>query len=132
MTLQIVVTSVLVDDQEKARRFYTEVLGFQLKHDVDMGGPRWLTVVSPDAPDGAEALPEPMVPEFARTFQRELYAAGIPLTMFGVEDVEAEYARLKALGVVFRGEPKQMGPVKAATFEDTCGNLIMMAERTGE
>ena len=132
MSLKIVVTSVMVDDQEKALRFYTEVLGFQTKHDIDMGGPRWLTVVAPDALDGVEVLLEPMGMEFAKAFQRQLYEAGVPLTMFGVDDVDAEYDRLKALGVGFRGEPKEMGTVKAAIFDDTCGNLIMIAEQIVE
>jgi catechol 2,3-dioxygenase-like lactoylglutathione lyase family enzyme len=127
--MKIVVTSVMVDDQRKALKFYTEKLGFVLKHDVPVGEYSWLTVVSPEDPKGTELLLEPMGFEPAKGYQKQLFDAGIPATSFGVDDIEAEYKRLKDLGVVFRGEPKAMGPVKVATFEDTCGNLIQIAER---
>ena len=128
MTLKIAVTSVLVDDQEKAKRFYTDILGFQLKHDIPMGGPRWLTVVSPDAPDGVEVLLEPMGMDFAVTFQKKLFDAGVPLTSFGADDIQAEYERLKSLGVEFRSPPTDAGTATVATFDDTCGNLIMIVQ----
>jgi predicted enzyme related to lactoylglutathione lyase len=127
--LKIVVTSVMVGDQEKALRFYTDVLGFIKKTDVPAGGARWLTVVSPDQPDGPELLLEPMGFEPAKVYQQALFDAGIPLTMFGVADVEATYQRLKGRGVVFKMPPTKMGPVTIAMFEDTCGNLIQVVQR---
>lgn len=127
--MRINITSVMVDDQSKALKFYTEVLGFVTKVDVPMGGEyRWLTVVSPQEPKGTELLLEPMAFEPARVFQKALFDAGIPLTSFAVEDCQAEYERMSKLGVAFRGQPARMGPVLAVTFEDTCGNLIMMAQ----
>ncbi|RPD42892.1 VOC family protein [Chitinophaga barathri] len=126
--MKIVVTSVLVPDQEKALQFYTNILGFVKKTDFPAGGARWLTVVSPDATEGVELLLEPLGFDFAVTWQKELYSRGIPLTVFGVDDVDVEYKRLKDLGVVFRGEPKQDTLSRHAIFEDTCGNLIMIAK----
>ena len=127
--MRITVTSVLVDDQDKALRFYTDILGFRKKVDVDMGGPRWLTVVSPQDPDGTELLLEPDGHPAARPFKDALVADGIPYTSFGVEDVAAETSRLQALGVRFTQEPTQMGPVTTAVFDDTCGNLIQIAQQ---
>lgn len=124
--MKIVVTSVLVDDQDKALKFYTETLGFLPKHDIPMGGPRWLTVVSPEAPEGTELLLEPDSHPAAGPWKRGLVADGIPLTTFGVSDVRAEYLRLRALGVRFTQEPAEMGPVTTAVFDDTCGNLIQI------
>lgn len=129
--MKIVVTSVLVPDQEKALQFYTNVLGFIKKIDFPAGGARWITVVGPDEPDGVELALEPLGFDFAVTWQKELYSRGIPLTAFGVDDVDAEYKRLKDLGVVFRGEPKQEGPFRYAVFEDTCGNLIQIQKIDG-
>ncbi|NNB87922.1 VOC family protein [Corallococcus exiguus] len=127
--MRISVTSVMVDDQSRALKFYTEVLGFVLKVDVPMGPKdRWLTVVAPDAPEGTQVLLEPMGFAPARVFQKALFDAGIPLTSFGVDDCEAEYERMVKLGVVFRGKPTVMGPVTVAVFEDTCGNLIQIAQ----
>ncbi|MBZ4376233.1 VOC family protein [Corallococcus sp. AS-1-6] len=127
--MRISVTSVMVDDQSKALKFYTEVLGFVLKVDVPLGPKdRWLTVVAPDAPEGTQLLLEPMGFAPARVFQKALFDAGIPLTSFGVDNCEAEYERMVKLGVVFRSKPTVMGPVTAAVFEDTCGNLIQMAQ----
>ncbi|MBZ4332525.1 VOC family protein [Corallococcus sp. AS-1-12] len=127
--MRISVTSVMVDDQSKALKFYTEVLGFVLKVDIPLGGEhRWLTVVAPDALEGTQLLLEPMGFAPARVFQKALFDAGIPLTSFGVDNCEAEYERMVKLGVVFRGKPTAMGPVTAAVFEDTCGNLIQMAQ----
>jgi catechol 2,3-dioxygenase-like lactoylglutathione lyase family enzyme len=127
--MKIIVTSVLVDDQSKALKFYTDVLGFQVKHDIPMGEARWLTVVSPENTDGVELLLEPMGFGPARTYQKALFDAGIPLTMFGVSDINQEHERLKNAGVVFKSAPKQMGPVTIAAFEDTCGNLIQMVQQ---
>lgn len=130
--MMIVVTSVLVDDQQKAHRFYTDILGFQTKQDMDLGGgARWLTVVSPDAPDGVELLLEPDGHPAARPFKEALVEDGIPYTSFGIADCQAEYERLLALGVVFTQPPTQMGPVITAVFDDTCGNLIQMAQMVG-
>jgi catechol 2,3-dioxygenase-like lactoylglutathione lyase family enzyme len=125
--MRITLTSVLVDDQEKALRFYTEVLGFVKKNDVAAGDYRWLTVVSPQDPDGTELLLEPGVHPAAKPFTEALFADGIPFTSFAVDDVEAEYERLRDLGVRFTQEPTPMGPVTTAVFDDTCGNLIQIA-----
>jgi catechol 2,3-dioxygenase-like lactoylglutathione lyase family enzyme len=124
--VKIAMTSVLVDDQEKALRFYTDVLGFLPKHDIPMGEHRWITVVSPQAPDGVELVLEPDGHPAARPFKAALVADGIPFTAFAVDDVPAEAARLKAAGVTFTQEPLQMGPVTTAVLDDTCGNLIQL------
>ena len=126
--MRIVVTSVLVDDQEKALRFYTDVLGFVKKHDIPMGEARWLTVVSPQDPDGTELLLEPDSHPAAGPFKDALVADGLPATSFGVDDVNAEFHRLQALGVRFTQEPLEMGPVTTAVLDDTCGNLIQIAQ----
>ena len=126
--MKIILTSVMVDDQEKALKFYTEVLGFVKKNDIPVGEARWLTVVSPEGPDDVELLLEPMGFPPARTYQKALFEAGIPLTSFAVDDIQKEYERMKKLGVVFKTAPTQMGPVTIAVFEDTCGNLIQMAQ----
>ena len=125
--LRIVVTSVLVDDQAKAHRFYTDVLGFVTKNDIDLGEARWLTVVAPNDPDGTELLLEPDGHPAAKPFKAALVADGIPYTSFAVDDVHAEFDRLTGLGVTFTQEPAQMGPVTTAVFDDTCGNLIQIA-----
>ena len=125
--MKINVTSVLVDDQEKALRFYTDVLGFVKKTDVPAGGARWLTVVSPDQPDGVELLLEPDAHPAARPFKEALVADGMPYTSFAVDDVRAEHKRLSDLGVTFVQPPTEMGPVTTAVFDDTCGNLIQIA-----
>ncbi|HKQ91746.1 MAG TPA: VOC family protein [Blastocatellia bacterium] len=126
--MKIILTSVMVDDQEKALKFYTEVLGFVKKNDIPLGEDRWLTVVSPEGPDDVELLLEPMGFPPARTYQKALFEAGIPLTSFAVDDIHKEYERMTKLGVVFKTAPTQMGPVTIAVFEDTCGNLIQMAQ----
>ena len=126
--MKIIIMSVPVDDQAKALAFYTEVLGFVVKHDVPLGDHRWLTVVSPEGAVGMELLLEPMGFAPARVYQRQLFDAGVPWTMFGVDDIHAEYDRMVKLGVVFRSKPTPMGPVVVATFEDTCGNLIQMVQ----
>ena len=125
--MKIALTSVLVDDQERALRFYTDVLGFVPKTDIPMGEHRWLTVVSPDDPDGVELLLEPDAHPAARPFKQALVADGIPYTSFAVRDVHAETERLKAAGVVFTQDPLAMGPVTTAVLDDTCGNLIQIA-----
>jgi len=126
--MKIILTSVIVDDQDKALKFYTEVLGFVKKNDIPVGEARWLTVVSPEGPDDVELLLEPMGFPPARTYQKALFEAGIPLTSFAIDDVQKEYERMKKLGVVFKTAPTKMGPVTIAVFEDTCGNLIQMAQ----
>ena len=126
--MRIYVTSVLVDDQEKALRFYTDVLGFVKKNDIPAGGARWLTVVSPDSPEGPELLLEPDGHPAAGPFKAALAADGIPVTSFAVDDVHAEFERLRGLGVRFTQEPVEMGPVTTAVFDDTCGNLIQIAK----
>lgn len=127
--MRIVLTSVYVDDQDKALAFYTDVLGFVKKMDIPFGESRWLTVVSPDDPDGTELLLEPDGHPAARPFKDALVGDGIPFTSFGVDDVEAEHERLEDLGVRFTQPPVAMGPVTTAVFDDTCGNLIQIAER---
>ncbi len=127
--MKIVVTSVMVDDQAKALKFYTEVLGFVKKADVTAGDYRWLTIVSPDQPNGVELLLEPMGFPPAKVYQKALFDAGIPLTMFDVDDIAAIYEKLKKFGVVFKTAPTQAGPVTIAVFEDTCGNLIQIVQR---
>jgi catechol 2,3-dioxygenase-like lactoylglutathione lyase family enzyme len=127
--MKIVVTSVLVDDQEKALHFYTDILGFVKKTDVPMGQFRWLTVVSPDDASGVELLLEPDQHPAARPFKRALVEDGIPFTSFGVEDVQAEYDRLQKAGVHFTQPPVAMGPVTTAVLDDTCGNLIQIAQK---
>jgi catechol 2,3-dioxygenase-like lactoylglutathione lyase family enzyme len=126
--MRIVVTSVFVDDQSKALAFYTDVLGFTKKQDVPMGEHRWLTVVSPDDPEGTELLLEPAAHPAVGPFREALVGDGIPFTSFGVTDVHVEYERLKGLGVRFVQEPVRMGPVTTAVLDDTCGNLIQIAQ----
>ncbi len=127
--MKIVVTSIFVDDQDKALKFYTEVMGFVKKEDVPIGEFKWLTVVSPDAPDGVELLLEPNNNPAARTFQQAIFEQGIPLTSFGVDDVQKEYERMMSLGVEFHQPPTAMGPVTIAVLNDTCGNWIQIAQR---
>jgi catechol 2,3-dioxygenase-like lactoylglutathione lyase family enzyme len=129
--MRINLASVLVDDQDKALRFYTEVLGFKQKADVPVGEHRWITVVSPEDPDGTELLLEPDAHPAAKPFKEALVADGIPFTAFAVDEVRAEFERLRGLGVRFTQEPTEMGPVTTAVFDDTCGNLIQIAHQTG-
>jgi len=125
--MRINMTSVLVDDQVKALRFYTDVLGFVKKNDVPVGEARWLTVVSRAEPDGVELLLEPDEHPAAGQFKRALLSDGIPFTSFAVDDVKTEFDRLQGLGVRFTQEPTEMGTVTTAVFDDTCGNLIQIA-----
>jgi catechol 2,3-dioxygenase-like lactoylglutathione lyase family enzyme len=129
--MRIHLTSVLVDDQAKALAFYTDMLGFLPKEDVSIGEFRWLTVVSPDDPDGTELLLEPDAHPAARPFKAALVSDGMPYTSFAVDDVIAEHARLSGLGVRFTQEPVEMGPVTIAVLDDTCGNLIQLMQRSG-
>jgi catechol 2,3-dioxygenase-like lactoylglutathione lyase family enzyme len=124
--MRIVVTSILVDDQDKALAFYTDVLGFVKKRDIPMGESRWLTVVSPDDPDGVELVLEPGHHPAVPPFKDALAEDGIPFTTFAVDDVHAEFQRLKGAGVRFTQEPTTMGPMTAAVLDDTCGNLIQI------
>jgi len=118
----------MVKDQEKALKFYTEVLGFIKKIEIPMGEHKWLTVVSGEEPDGVELLLEPMGFEPAKTFQKALFEAGIPLTAFNVDDIQKEYERLLKSGVVFSMKPTKMGPATLAVFDDTCGNNIQIVQ----
>lgn len=127
--MKIVITSVYVDDQAKALAFYTDVLGFVKKAEIPMGHPRWLTVVSPESPEGPDLLLEPDGHPAARPFKQALVGDGIPFTSFGVADAQREFERLSALGVRFTQKPSKMGPVTTAVFDDTCGNLIQIASR---
>ncbi|WP_374949297.1 VOC family protein [Mucilaginibacter sp.] len=124
--MKITVTSVLVDDQDKALQFYTDVLGFVKKHDIPMGKFRWLTVTSPDSPDGVELILEPDENPASKAFKQSLFEQGIPLTMFYVDDIDTEHARLAALGVDFKMAPTATGNVKLAILNDTCGNWIQI------
>ena len=130
--MKIKLTSVSIDDYDKALHFYTEVLGFVKKHDIPLGeGARWITVVSPEEPDGTELLLEPNADYPAmKALKEALVQDGIPFTAFQVDDIQSEYARLKELGVDFTMEPTNMGAVTAAVFDDTCGNLIQIYQVT--
>ncbi|WP_210584258.1 VOC family protein [Streptomyces sp. GESEQ-35] len=124
--MRIHLTSAFVDDQEKALLFYTDVLGFRKKHDVPLGDDRWLTVVSPEEPDGTELLLEPSRHPVVKAYKDGLAADGIPAVSFAVDDVQAEFERLRGLGVRFTQEPLEMGTVTTAVLDDTCGNLIQI------
>ena len=124
--MKIKLSSVMVDDQEKALKFYTEVLGFIKKTEIPLGEFKWLTVVSPEETDGTELLLEPNKNPAAQTFQEALFKQGIPLTAFAVDDTQQEYERLKKLGVAFTMAPTKTGPVTIAILNDTCGNLIQI------
>lgn len=124
--MKIKLSSVFVDDQDKALKFYTEVLGFVKKTDIPVGGARWLTVVSPEGPDDIELLLEPNGNPAAETFQKAIFEQGIPLTAFAVEDIQKEHERMEKLGVVFSMKPTKTGEVTVAVFDDTCGNLIQL------
>jgi catechol 2,3-dioxygenase-like lactoylglutathione lyase family enzyme len=127
--MKIVVTSVFVDDQDKALRFYTDVLGFVKKTEIPLGEFRWLTVVAPGDDNGVELLLEPDGHPAVGPFKKALVHDGIPFTSFGVEDVHAEFERLRSAGVRFTQPPVEMGPVTTAVLDDTCGNLIQIAQK---
>jgi catechol 2,3-dioxygenase-like lactoylglutathione lyase family enzyme len=126
--MRIKLTSVFVDDQDKALKFYTEILGFVKKTDIPVGEFKFLTVVSPDEPNGTELLLEPSDNPAAKVFKKSIFEQGIPATSLFVDDIQAEYERMKRLGVRFTMEPTAMGPVTIATFDDTCGNLIQITQ----
>ncbi|GAB3547350.1 catechol 2,3-dioxygenase-like lactoylglutathione lyase family enzyme [Actinopolyspora lacussalsi] len=126
--MKIHLASVFVDDQEKALRFYTDVLGFVKKTEVPLGEHRWLTVVSPEEPEGTELVLEPDAHPAVKPYKAALLDDGIPATSFAVDDVRAEFDRLSRLGVHFTQEPVDMGPVTTAVLDDTCGNLIQIAQ----
>jgi catechol 2,3-dioxygenase-like lactoylglutathione lyase family enzyme len=126
--MRIHISSVFVDDQDKALAFYTDVLGFVKKADVPVGGAKWLTVVSPEDPDGTELLLEPDGHPAVKPYKTALVSDGIPATAFAVDDVEAEFERLSDLGVTFTQKPLAMGPVTTAVLDDTCGNLIQIVK----
>jgi glyoxylase I family protein len=124
--MRIKLTSLMVDDQDKALRFYTEVLGFQKKHDIPVGEYKWLTVISPEGRDDLELSLEPNANPAAKTFQKAMFEQGIPLAAFEVSDIQSEFKRLKERGVAFTSEPQSAGPVIIAVLSDTCGNLIQL------
>jgi predicted enzyme related to lactoylglutathione lyase len=126
--VKIIVTSIFVDDQDKALKFYSETLGFVKKHDVPTGEYRWITLVSPEDQTGTELLLEPNQHPAAKEYQEKLFADGIPVTMFGVSDIHAEHKRLTEIGVKFFMEPTKMGDLTIAVFDDTCGNLIQLMQ----
>ena len=124
--MKIKLTSIFVDDQDKALKFYVDVLGFIKKEDMPVGEFKWLTVVSPEAPDDIELLLEPNDNTAASTYQQAIFDQGIPATAFAVDDIHKEYERLKEQGVEFSMEPTESGPAILAIFNDTCGNLIQL------
>jgi predicted enzyme related to lactoylglutathione lyase len=126
--IRVKLMSIMVNDQNKARTFYTEKLGFTIKHDISMGEAAWLTLVAPDDPGGVELLLEPAGMPAALAFQKALYQEGIPLAQLYTSDIKAEYARLKERGVALKSEPKSMGPTWFADFDDTCGNFIRLVQ----
>ena len=126
--MRIALTSVFVSVQDEALRFYTQTLGFVKKHDLPVGEFKWLTVVSPDDPDGTELLLEPNDNPVAQEFQKGIFDQGIPAASFGVNDIRAEFEKLKSLGVAFTMEPTELANVTIAVFDDTCGNLIQVMQ----
>ncbi len=127
--MRIFVTSIFVEDQAEALTFYTDVLGFVKKEDISLGEYRWLTVVSPEDKEGTELLLEPNANAASQEFQKSIFKQGIPATMFAVDDLQGEYERLQGLGVAFTVEPTDYGAYSIAVFEDTCGNLIQIAQQ---
>ncbi|WP_339265176.1 VOC family protein [Paenibacillus sp. FSL K6-1330] len=127
--MKIIVTSIFVQDQDKALEFYTEKLGFLKKEDVPVGEFRWITLVSTDEQGGTELLLEPNDHPAAKDYQKKIFADGIPATMFGVADIQQEYKRLVEKGVKFTMEPTRMGELAIAVFDDTCGNLIQIVQK---
>jgi glyoxylase I family protein len=127
--MRIKLASIMVDDQDKALTFYTEVFGFKKKMDIPAGPYRWLTVVSPEGPDDLELALEPNANPVGKTFQEGIFKQGVPATAFEVDDIHAEFKRLKGLGVAFTQEPMNAGPVVIAICADTCGNLIQLYQK---
>jgi catechol 2,3-dioxygenase-like lactoylglutathione lyase family enzyme len=128
--MRLRLTSIMVNDQDKALKFYTEVLGFHKKHEIPLGEFKWLTVISPEGPDELELSLEPNANPAGKAFQDAMFAQKIPVTALESSDIEADYQRLTAAGVVFQSKPQQMGPVKIAAFADTCGNWIQVYQPT--
>lgn len=124
--IRVRLTSIMVNDQNRARKFYTETLGFLIKRDIPMGLANWLTIVSPAEPEGTEIVLEPTLHSASRLYQEALYSEGTPLTALAVDNIDEEYSRLTKLGVIFQGAPKQMGPTTVAIFDDTCGNYVQL------
>jgi len=124
--MKIKLTSIMVDDQNKALQFYTDVLGFRKKHELPVGEYKWITVVSPEGPDDVELSLEPNANPAAKAFQKAMFDQGIPLAAFEVSDIRSEFSRLTSRRVAFTREPTPAGPVILAIFSDTCGNLIQM------
>jgi catechol 2,3-dioxygenase-like lactoylglutathione lyase family enzyme len=124
--MRIKLTSIMVDDQDKALGFYTEVLGFKKRHDIPVGEYRWITVISQEGPDDLELALEPNANPAGKTFQEAMFSQGIPVAAFEVTDIASEFARLSAKGVAFTQQPTDAGPIKLAVFADTCGNLIQL------
>jgi catechol 2,3-dioxygenase-like lactoylglutathione lyase family enzyme len=124
--MRIKLTSIMVDDQNKALTFYTDVLGFEKKHDIPVGEYRWITVTSPEGPDDLELALEPNANPAGKTFQEAMFSQGIPIAAFEVADLAGEFSRLTARGVAFTRQPAEAGPVMLAVFADTCGNLIQL------
>ena len=129
--MKIKLTSLFVKDQKEALKFYTETLGFVKKADITAGEYRWLTVVSPEEPDGTQLLLEPNANPAARVYQEAIFNQGIPAAMFFVDDIQKEHEKLKKLGVAFKSGPSEAGPAMIAVFDDTCGNLIQISQVTG-
>jgi len=127
--MRIRLTSIMVDDQEKGLRFYTDVLGFRKKHDIPVGEYRWITVTSPEGPGDVELALEPNANPAGKAFQTAMFTQGIPVAAFEVDDLAGEFARMTRHGVVFTKEPTPAGPIKLAVFADTCGNLIQIYQR---
>jgi catechol 2,3-dioxygenase-like lactoylglutathione lyase family enzyme len=127
--MRIRLTSIMVDDQEKALRFYTDVLGFEKKRDIPVGEYRWITVISPEGRDDVELALEPNANPAGKAFQTAMFAQGIPVAAFEVDDIAGEFKRLTGQSVAFTTEPTSAGPIKLAVFADTCGNLIQIYQR---
>jgi predicted enzyme related to lactoylglutathione lyase len=127
--MRIKLTSIMVDNQDRALKFYTQVFGFVKKHDIPVGEYRWLTVVSPEGPDDLELSLEPNANPAGKAFQEAIFKQGIPIAAFEVDRMDQEFSRLKALGVMFTQEPTPAGPVIVAVCADTCGNLIQLYQR---
>ena len=126
--MKVILNSIFVEDQDRASSFYTKKLGFIKKQDVPVGKFKWLTVASPEDPDGAEVSLEPNGNPVAKTYQKGIYEQGIPATSFGVENIQAEFEKLKGLDVRFTMEPTKMDKVTVAVFDDTCGNVIQIIQ----
>src|SRR5579885_3450860 len=130
--MRIKLTSLMVEDQDKALKFYTEVLGFRKKHDIPVGEYRWITVTSPEGHNDQELALEPKENQAGKTFQQAMFSQKIPLAAFEVADIAAEHARLKSAGVMFTTDPTPAGPVTIAVFSDTCGNLIQIYQPSAQ